>query len=81
MADQIIVATFNNTHGAYDAASALKALKDKGIQSTTAAAAFDGKDACSRENWNAVDGRADGRSTKTVTTWSAQPCCRAIWLS
>ena len=75
MADQIIVATFNNTHGAYDAASALKALKDKGIQSTTAAAAFDGKDACARENRNAVDDRADGRSTKTAPTWSAQARC------
>ena len=31
MSDQIIVATFNNTNAAYDAASALKALKDKGI--------------------------------------------------
>jgi len=31
MADQIIVATFNNSNAAYDAASALKALKDKGI--------------------------------------------------
>src|SRR5262249_12990705 len=31
MADQIIVATFNNTNAAYDAATALKALKDKGI--------------------------------------------------
>ena len=31
MAEQIIVATFNNTNAAYDAASALKGLKDKGI--------------------------------------------------
>ena len=31
MSDQIIVATFNNTNAAYDAATALKALKDKGI--------------------------------------------------
>jgi uncharacterized membrane protein len=31
MADQIIVATFNSTNDAYDAASAMKALKDKGI--------------------------------------------------
>jgi len=31
MSDQIIVATFNNTNAAYDAASALKGLKDKGI--------------------------------------------------
>jgi uncharacterized membrane protein len=31
MSDQIIVATFNNTNAAYDAASALKALKDKEI--------------------------------------------------
>jgi len=31
MSDQIIVATFNNTNAAYDAAAALKALKDKGI--------------------------------------------------
>src|SRR4029453_11329953 len=31
MSDQIIVATFNNTNAAYDAASAMKALKDKGI--------------------------------------------------
>src|SRR5580765_3296316 len=31
MSDQIIVATFNNTNAAYDAASALKALKDKGV--------------------------------------------------
>jgi|SRR5262245_8073875 len=30
MSDQIIVATFNNTNNAYDAASALKALKEKG---------------------------------------------------
>src|SRR5262245_35701577 len=31
MSDQIIVATFNNTNAAYDAAAALKALKDKGV--------------------------------------------------
>ena len=31
MADQIIVATFNNTNAAYDAATAMKALKDKGV--------------------------------------------------
>src|SRR5215475_4220207 len=31
MSEQIIVATFSNTNAAYDAASALKALKDKGI--------------------------------------------------
>jgi uncharacterized membrane protein len=31
MSDQIIVATFNNTNAAYDAASAIKALKDKGV--------------------------------------------------
>jgi uncharacterized membrane protein len=31
MADQIIVATFNNTNAAYDAAAAMKALKDKGV--------------------------------------------------
>jgi uncharacterized membrane protein len=31
MADQIIVATFNNTNAAYDAASAIKALKDQGV--------------------------------------------------
>ena len=31
MADQIIVATFSNSNAAYDAASALKALKDKGV--------------------------------------------------
>jgi uncharacterized membrane protein len=30
MADQIIVATFSNTNAAYDAATAIKALKDKG---------------------------------------------------
>jgi uncharacterized membrane protein len=30
MAEQIIVATFNNTNDAYDAASALKKLKDQG---------------------------------------------------
>src|SRR5215470_8527151 len=30
MSDQIIVATFSNSNAAYDAASALKALKDKG---------------------------------------------------
>lgn len=30
MSDQIIVATFNNTNDAYDAATAIKALKDKG---------------------------------------------------
>jgi len=31
MSDQIIVATFSDTNAAYDAASALKALKDKGV--------------------------------------------------
>ena len=31
MSDQIIVATFNNTNAAYDAAGALKALKDQGV--------------------------------------------------
>src|SRR5262249_45320091 len=31
VADQIIVATFNNTNAAYDAATALKGLKDKGV--------------------------------------------------
>jgi uncharacterized membrane protein len=31
MSDRIIVATFNNTNAAYDAASALKALKDDGV--------------------------------------------------
>jgi uncharacterized membrane protein len=31
MSDQIIVATFANTNAAYDAASALKALKEQGI--------------------------------------------------
>jgi uncharacterized membrane protein len=31
MADRIIVATFTNTNAAYDAATALKALKDKGV--------------------------------------------------
>src|SRR5262245_63486739 len=31
MSDQIIVATFNSTNAAYDAAAALKALKDKGL--------------------------------------------------
>jgi len=31
MSDQIIVATFNTANAAYDAASALHALKDKGI--------------------------------------------------
>ena len=31
MSDQIIVATFNNTNAAYDAANALKALKEKGV--------------------------------------------------
>ena len=31
MSDQIIVATFDNTNNAYDAASALKKLKDQGI--------------------------------------------------
>jgi len=30
MSDQIIVATFNDTNNAYDAASALKSLKEKG---------------------------------------------------
>src|SRR5262245_52120290 len=30
MSDQIIVATFSDTNAAYDAATALKALKDKG---------------------------------------------------
>ena len=31
MSDQIIVATFNNTNAAYDAASAIKALKDNKV--------------------------------------------------
>jgi uncharacterized membrane protein len=31
MSDRIIVATFNNTNAAYDAATAMKALKDKGV--------------------------------------------------
>jgi uncharacterized membrane protein len=31
MSDQIIVATFNSSNAAYDAAAAMKALKDKGI--------------------------------------------------
>jgi uncharacterized membrane protein len=31
MSDQIIVATFNNTNAAYDAAGAIKTLKDKGV--------------------------------------------------
>jgi uncharacterized membrane protein len=31
MSDQIIVATFNNTNAAYDAASAMKGLKEKGV--------------------------------------------------
>src|SRR5262247_846093 len=31
MSDQIIVATFNNTNAAYDAATAMKKLKDKGV--------------------------------------------------
>src|SRR5262245_57697920 len=31
MADRIIVATFTNTNAAYDAATALKGLKDKGV--------------------------------------------------
>lgn len=31
MSDQIIVATFNDTNAAYDAATAMKALKDKGV--------------------------------------------------
>jgi uncharacterized membrane protein len=31
MADQIIVATFSDTNAAYDAAAALKALKNKGV--------------------------------------------------
>jgi uncharacterized membrane protein len=31
MSDQIIVATFNDSNSAYDAAAALKGLKDKGI--------------------------------------------------
>jgi len=31
MSDQIIVATFNNTNAAYDAAGAMKTLKDKGV--------------------------------------------------
>jgi uncharacterized membrane protein len=31
MSDQIIVATFNDTNAAYDAVTALKALKDKGV--------------------------------------------------
>src|SRR5215831_6923682 len=31
MSDQIIVATFSNSNAAYDAATALKALKDKGV--------------------------------------------------
>jgi uncharacterized membrane protein len=31
MSDRLIVATFNDTNSAYDAASALKGLKDKGL--------------------------------------------------
>src|SRR5580765_2648607 len=31
MSDQIIVATFPNSNAAYDAATAIKALKDKGL--------------------------------------------------
>jgi len=31
MADRIIVATFSNTNAAYDAAIAMKGLKDKGV--------------------------------------------------
>src|SRR5262249_30873639 len=31
MSDRIIVGTFDNTNAAYDAATALKALKDKGV--------------------------------------------------
>src|SRR5215813_14417051 len=31
MSDQIIVATFSDTNAAYDAAAALKALKNKGV--------------------------------------------------
>ena len=31
MSDQIIVATFNNQNAAYEAANALKALKDRGV--------------------------------------------------
>src|SRR5258708_692092 len=31
MSDQIIVATFNNTNAAYDAVTAMKALKDQGL--------------------------------------------------
>src|SRR4029077_9522959 len=31
MSDQIIVATFNDTNAAYDAATAIKGLKDKGV--------------------------------------------------
>ena len=31
MSDQIIVATFNNTKAAYDAVTAMKALKDQGL--------------------------------------------------
>jgi uncharacterized membrane protein len=31
MSDQIIVATFNNTNAAYDAITAMKALKDQGL--------------------------------------------------
>ena len=31
MSDRIIVATFNNTNAAYDAATALKGLKDQGV--------------------------------------------------
>jgi uncharacterized membrane protein len=31
MSDQLIVATFSNTNNAYDAISAMKALKDKGV--------------------------------------------------
>ena len=31
MTDRIIVATFNDTNAAYDAASAIKGLKDAGV--------------------------------------------------
>jgi hypothetical protein len=49
MADQIIVATFNNSNDAYDAATAVKALKDKGIVDFKAKAGVMGQEGRPRQ--------------------------------
>jgi len=44
MSDRIIVATFTNTNAAYDAATAMKALKDKGVDFKPSAGVMVAKD-------------------------------------